>query len=351
MLQGLTQVEEMLISAVLPIMTLYQLPQGQYGYSGHVINLPQDVTSFVNSLPRHPADIDVIVIRKEGSSQSHRDFRVRRFRVLGALQWLVANNTYYHNIHIDPEVLAQLPEDGNLSGLCTVNLETTPSSEQDPSQEDIDSYHANLPRSFVPSAPRRLTELETVRQSVQDPQNSQPPQPTPWPTAGGAPISEFTTEGYMTCAFPTLFPTGAADFLAPRVHTVTVGNFFKHLMMYEDRRFSKHPRFRYFALNVEMRWRALQTGRIHIYQHPHDASLSVDELRDMVGREGEAFSNRVLHYAASLRGTRQYWFKQRSRLISMVDTLGLPTVFFIHSAADHHVFCHPMIPTPALAAL
>ena len=54
----------------------------------------------------------------------------------------------------------------------------------------------------------------------------------------------------------------------------------------------------------------------------------------MVGRDGEIFSNRVLHYATSLRGTRQYWFKQRSRLIAMVDTLGLPTVFFTHSAAD-----------------
>ena len=54
----------------------------------------------------------------------------------------------------------------------------------------------------------------------------------------------------------------------------------------------------------------------------------------MVGSEGEAFSNRVLHYATSLRGTRQYWFRQRSRLISMVDTLGLPTIFFTHSAAD-----------------
>ena len=54
----------------------------------------------------------------------------------------------------------------------------------------------------------------------------------------------------------------------------------------------------------------------------------------MVGREGEVFSNRVLHYATSLRGTRHYWFKQRSRLIAMVDTLGLPTVFFTHSAAD-----------------
>ena len=83
-----------------------------------------------------------------------------------------------------------------------------------------------------------------------------------------------------------------------------------------------------------MRWRALQAGCIYVRQHPHDAQLSVKELRDMVGREGKTFSNRVLHYATSLRGTRQYWFKQRSRLIAMVDTLGLPTVFFTHSAAD-----------------
>ena len=63
-----------------------------------------------------------------------------------------------------------------------------------------------------------------------------------------------------------------------------------------------------------------------------DARLTVQELRDMVGNEGAAFSNRVLHFAFILRGTGPYWFKQRSRLIAMVDTLGLPTVFFTHSA-------------------
>ncbi len=40
---GMTQVEEMLISAVMPIMSIYRQPQDQYGYRGHVINLPQDV--------------------------------------------------------------------------------------------------------------------------------------------------------------------------------------------------------------------------------------------------------------------------------------------------------------------
>ena len=50
----------MLISGVLPIMSLYQLPHGQYAYSGHVIKLPQDVASFANSLPRLPSELDII---------------------------------------------------------------------------------------------------------------------------------------------------------------------------------------------------------------------------------------------------------------------------------------------------
>ena len=83
--------------------------------------------------------------------------------------------------------------------------------------------------------------------------------------------------------------------------------------------------FRYFALNTEMRYRALQIGRVYVHQNPHDAHFSVDKLREMVG---QAFTNRVLHFGATLRGTRQFWFKQKSRLVAMVDTLGLPTVFF-----------------------
>ena len=303
-----------------------------------MVNLPQDVASFAQCLPRLPSNLDVIVVRREGANQTHTDFRVRREVVQRALQWLITNHKYYQSlgITINTTALAQLPEDGAVSTLVSVTEDcstpdTVSSASNTPATSEVQDDH--LSHSFVPIAVPSMTEQEAVQQAVAQHQSTSHT-PLMWPSIGGMPLNEFTTEGYFSCAFPTLFPTGAADFLGQRQVPVTVGNYFKHLMHYDDCRFAKHPRFRFFALNTEMRHRALQTGRVYIRQHPGDGQLSLDELRDMVGRQGEAFSSRVLHYASSLRGTKQYWQRQRSRLLSMVDTLGLPTIFFTHSAAD-----------------
>ena len=225
--------EEMLISAVMPIMSVYRLPHGQLGYSGHVINLPHDVASFASSLPRQPSQLDVIIVRKEGANNSHRDFRVRRSVVHQALQWLVTHNMYYRalGVRIDNDTLDQLPPDGNLSHLVSVpeassSLETptagrtivdTPATESpvgsNATSEDT-LYDEHLPQSFVPHSVPSMTEQEAVQQSVEQRQSSSSsPATMMWPSIGGVPINEFTTEGYFTCALPTLFPTGAGDFL------------------------------------------------------------------------------------------------------------------------------------------
>ena len=286
-----------------------------------------------------PSDLDVIIVRKELIDQSHHDFHVRRSVVLHVLQWLVLNNVYYHNIIIDDDALLLLPENGNLTGLSSVTIESDANQPEisPPQDQDVqDLYDANLSRTFVPVTTRKMTEQDTIRQAVLERHSRRSSATTPafaWPSYG-SPINEFSTEGYMSRAFPTLFPTSAADFLTPRQCAVTVGYFFKHLMMYKDGRFARHPRLCYFALNTEMRWSTLQTGQIYVHQHPDDARLTVEDLRDMIDSDGEVFSSRVLHYSTSLRGTRQYWFKQRNQLIAMVNTLGLPTVFITHSAAD-----------------
>jgi hypothetical protein len=61
-LQNLTQIEEMLIARALPIMRVYIKPGGQRGYSGHCINLPQNVKELAMSLPRYPKDLAVIIV-------------------------------------------------------------------------------------------------------------------------------------------------------------------------------------------------------------------------------------------------------------------------------------------------
>ena len=103
--------------------------------------------------------------------------------------------------------------------------------------------------------------------------------------------------------------------------------------IYNDGRFAKHNRFRYFALNTDMRWRAFQTGRVYIRQNLEDGLLFIDEFRDMAGRKVEHFSNRVLRYASSLRslrGNRQYWFQQRSKLFARLIPL-ICQQYFLHT--------------------
>ena len=72
----LTQVEEMLIARALHgIMRVYIKPGGQRGYSGHCINLPQDVKQLASTLPRYAKDIPVIVVKVKGRNDSSKDVK------------------------------------------------------------------------------------------------------------------------------------------------------------------------------------------------------------------------------------------------------------------------------------
>ena len=74
----------------------------------------------------------MIIVRKEGAADTHRTFHVRRSMVLGALQWLLANSKYYCSVHINPDALATLPEDGDLSILRLVTLDSTDEDTESP---------------------------------------------------------------------------------------------------------------------------------------------------------------------------------------------------------------------------
>lgn len=63
------------------------------------------------------------------------------------------------------------------------------------------------------------------------------------PQVRGTPINENSGHAIAIDAFPSLFPTGKADFTAPRGKAVTMEEWAGHLMHYKDGRFARHPRF------------------------------------------------------------------------------------------------------------
>ena len=112
----------MLISQILPVMSIYRLPQGQFRCSGHIINRPQNISEFATVVPRRPGDLDLILLKKGDSPISLRDLRVCRSVVVNALLWLKQNNKYYRKIIIENDALKLLPEDGQLTHLTTVMM-------------------------------------------------------------------------------------------------------------------------------------------------------------------------------------------------------------------------------------
>ena len=275
-LKDLSVVEEMLIAQIAPMMHIFRLPAGrQFGYRGHMLNLPQNVQSVLTRLPRTKSNLGMVVVRQTRTSGKVNDFRVRRQRVLEALVNLKRNNKYYENIEIDSEALEALPEDGELEDLHVIRADNDDASfedispvganadeakeQKDTNEEEDDAVHFS--HSVLPSAALNLTERQKLDKFIDSlgnksadeqaeekgdssKENGEQQDHMSWPTYGSNPISEFTTEGYFTQAFPALFPTGAGDFRSPRLRSVTLGEYLKHIMRYKDGRFARHPRFR-----------------------------------------------------------------------------------------------------------
>jgi hypothetical protein len=157
-----------------------------------------------------------------------------------------------------------------------------------------------------------------------------------WPNIDGNPVNEFQTPGYIACAFPTLYSTGKTDLRSAHIRNANPADYFSHLLKYKDGRFTRHPRWRYFALSSQMRWRALQEGKVYVKQNLNSEKYTVEEVQKMVENDSH-MADKIVRYGESLRGSRQFWSKRRSELTDMIKQLGSrEMVFFTFSAADMH---------------
>ena len=122
-----------------------------------------------------------------------------------------------------------LPNDGDISNLF-VNVPLN--KEEGPAQHHDDACTDGLGSTSVSVVTRGQTELQTIH-SILDPPSSHT---VSWPPTGGTPVNLLSINLPLLDIFHVHFLhffLWAAEFLVPRHHSITIRNYFKHLMLYQ----------------------------------------------------------------------------------------------------------------------
>ena len=211
----LTFAEEQLIALIHPMICSFQVRKHQYAYKGNVICFPQDVQEIVTQLelPHNVKDLNSLITVRYADYKDqtkYHDFKVRRDKVKKALLWLKKHNPRYKHITISDTNLNKLPEDGNVENeLMTITLSTNQSC------SDKVTENSGISQEDV-----NFVEQSGVAQMSFPHQDKQIENKLNWPSMGTVPVDEFNTPGYISCAYPTLFPYGVGDFSDERMKKI-----------------------------------------------------------------------------------------------------------------------------------
>ena len=358
-LSGMSDAEHMLIARLAPTVHVHMLRHGGIASRGHCIAFPQAVQEPATILPRLPAEVDIIRVRRQGKDDTHKDLRVRRYRVEGALRFLKDNNPAYSDIVIDGARIENLPEDGELPNLRTVEFsETEHTDDQGPAPQQLVAGETDVSDDSTvsgviltePGVNVQMQIEEAMNQVVSEPREDESDEAQqrrerpviPWPTTDSTPASEFSTPYFFTMAFPCLFPYGKGDFHINRPVTCpALHEWAEHLLWYQDGRFAQHKVWKFVVHNMIMRKRALEQSRYFVDQQLGDPHITVADLQERLARGDTSFTNKLLYFGANLRGTAQYWHQRRRELRAMVEFMvnekrGLPSFFMTGSCAEFY---------------
>merc|ERR1712093_593311 len=165
---------------------------------------------------------------------------------------------------------------------------------------------------------------------------------TPLPPGLPAPSIRSTSldeaagrERIFAMAFPTLYPTGRADFNAARQRKVNLDDYARHLMCYHDGRFGRHPRWRFLIFNLMMRRRASNSAGFYVSKASGLKDLPREELTEALLTD-ESLLPQIVRQGSTLTGTRPFWRNKETSLQAQARFLtpSMSPVFVTFSAAD-----------------
>ena len=108
-----------------------------------------------------------------------------------------------------------------------------------------------------------------------------------------------------------MFPDGKGDPTNPSLlKEIPLGERVTHLIKFAEKidgkwvyRFSSHPRFSYWALNMIQGKRILQQSGTFLRQNPREAYLTLDELHQMAtSNNSNTLISKISRYVANIAG-------------------------------------------------
>ena len=209
-LENLTMIEEMLISPILAIMSIYRLPEGALINRGFCANFTQDIQPLCHILPRLTKDLPILILKKKDQNNNIKSFKVNRERVETVLEYLCANNPAYleHKISFDRSLSAQLPTDG---------IPQDFQEQTDPDNFNVDPLLLDLGPNLEENNKNNNLESDDEYQAFIENDNDEPlqvdniKQAISFPKANKNAINEFKFNSICSLLFPKLFPTGFGD--------------------------------------------------------------------------------------------------------------------------------------------
>ena len=145
--------------------------------------------------------------------------------------------------------------------------------------------------------------------------------PFPVPDKSEAPLREYDAPGYVTLAWPMLFPLGRGDHSEAREQKISWSVWSTHLQKFYEGRFAQHARWPYFALNTKERSLANRQATLYVRQ-PTATTTTVGELRQLCKQDKRKIFGELSKFGSTLRNTPAFFQERRKDLYAMIEQLG-----------------------------
>ena len=306
----LSCLEESLIALHCPVLKVFRLKGGSFGYSGNVVAVTQDIGGFVNLLPRRLSEVELTIVMPFYSrdEEAPKSLRVSHHKIRLWLHFLISRNPIYSNISIDEEALISLPENGNSFAHLLEFVQIAAADDSADAVEDL-----GIAVHGVMGDADNQTEEVLIENLV-------------WPERSADAIKEFNHPNIFAKCFPTIFPWGIGDPTSPsRPHVVTLSDGIGHLERYayfsqsQNRivwPFGEHAIAPFYTFDVKTRQSLLQQSGIFLKQ-TGDFPTTIQDLRQQL--QDLASKSKIL--------------KQMGRCVvySMIYDIDDPTCFVFYS--------------------